>query len=109
MSTLSSTELTKVRDAMARALSGDDVNQLGRDTGQAERLRTVTPHRLFLAIVSALASAHSIRSPTSSASGPLMMRALTPDRTRGTELGNEPTCYLKKLRSLPAEARSDRR
>ena len=58
MSTLSSTELTKVRDAMARALSGDDVNQLGRDTGQAKRLRTVTPHRLFLAIVSALAGAH---------------------------------------------------
>jgi hypothetical protein len=33
------------------------VNQLGRTTGQAERLRTVTPHRLFLAIVSALAGA----------------------------------------------------
>jgi len=42
---------------LAHALSVDDVNQLGRDTGQAERLRTVTPHRLFLAIVSALASA----------------------------------------------------
>jgi hypothetical protein len=55
---LSTTELIKVRDALARALSGDDVNQLGRDTGQAKRLRTVTPHRLFLAIVSALASAH---------------------------------------------------
>ena len=58
MSTLSTTELIKVRDALARALSGDDVNQLGRDTGQAKRLRTVTPHRLFLAVVSALASAH---------------------------------------------------
>jgi hypothetical protein len=34
------------------------VNQLGRDTDQAKRLRTVTPHRLFLAVVSALASAH---------------------------------------------------
>jgi predicted transcriptional regulator len=33
------------------------VNQLGRTTGQAERLRTVTPRRLFLAIVSALAGA----------------------------------------------------
>jgi hypothetical protein len=55
---LSTTELIKVRDALARALSGDDVNQLGRDTGQAKRLRTVTPHRLFLAVVSALASAH---------------------------------------------------
>jgi hypothetical protein len=55
---LSTTELIKVRDALARALSGDDVNQLGRDSGQAKRLRTVTPHRLFLAVVSALASAH---------------------------------------------------
>jgi len=55
---LSTTELIKVRDTLARALSGDDVNQLGRATGQAKRLRTVTPHRLFLAVVSALASAH---------------------------------------------------
>ena len=54
---MSPTELTKVRDAMARALSVDAVNQLGRDTGQAVRLRRVTPHRLFLAVVSALASA----------------------------------------------------
>ena len=54
---MSPTELTKVRDALAGALSRDDVNQLGRDTGQAVRLRTVTPHRLFLAIVSALACA----------------------------------------------------
>jgi len=32
------------------------VNDLGRATGQACRLRTVTPHRLFLAIASALAA-----------------------------------------------------
>jgi hypothetical protein len=50
-------ERTKVRDALARALSVADVNQLGRETGQAIRLRTVTPHRLFLALVSALARA----------------------------------------------------
>ena len=50
-------ERTKVRDALAGALSIDEVNQLGRDTGQAVRLRTITPHRLFLAVVSALASA----------------------------------------------------
>ena len=54
---MSPTELTKVRDALARALSVDEVNQLGRDTGQAERLRIVTPHRLFLAMVSALGGA----------------------------------------------------
>lgn len=35
----------------------EDVNQIGRDTGQSERLRTVTPHRLFLAIVTSLAGA----------------------------------------------------
>src|SRR5207247_11033919 len=57
LSTLSTTELIKVRNALARALSVDDVNQLGRDTGQATRLRTVTPHRLFLAVVLTLASA----------------------------------------------------
>ena len=31
---MSPTELTQVRDALARALSVDAVNQLGRDTGQ---------------------------------------------------------------------------
>lgn len=58
MPTLSPTELTKVRDALVHALSVDDVNQFGRETGQAQRLRTVTPHRLFLAVVSTLASVH---------------------------------------------------
>ena len=37
---LSPTALTKVRDALARALSVDDVNQLGRDTGSAPYWRT---------------------------------------------------------------------
>ena len=55
---MSPTELTKVRNALARALSVAEVNQLGRDTGQAQRLRTVTPHRLFLAMVSTLGSGH---------------------------------------------------
>ncbi len=45
-----------MRTALARALSIDDVNQLGRDTGQSERLRTITPHRLFLSTIAALAS-----------------------------------------------------
>jgi hypothetical protein len=43
-----------MRTALARALSIDDVNQLGRDTGQSERLRTITPHRLFLSMMAAL-------------------------------------------------------
>lgn len=45
-----------MRTALARALSVEDVNQLGRDTGQSERLRTVTPHRLFLSTIAALAA-----------------------------------------------------
>jgi Transposase DDE domain len=52
---LSTPHLTRLRTALARALSADDVNQLGRDTGQSERLRTVTPHRLFLSTIAALA------------------------------------------------------
>jgi hypothetical protein len=47
-----------MRAALTRALSSDDVNQLGRDTGQSERLRTVTPHRLFLSTISALGAAN---------------------------------------------------
>jgi len=45
-----------MRTALARALSVDDVNQLGRETGQSERLRTITPHRLFLSVMAALAA-----------------------------------------------------
>ena len=56
MPTLSTTELTKLSHTLGRALAVDAVNQLGRDTGQAQRLRTVTPHRLFLAMVSTLGS-----------------------------------------------------
>lgn len=44
-----------MRTALARALSVDEVNQLGRDVGQSERLRTVTPHRLFLSTIAGLA------------------------------------------------------
>lgn len=54
---MSTTQLTRMKAALARALSVEEVNQLGRDTGQSQRLRTVTPHRLFLAVVAALAGA----------------------------------------------------
>jgi len=37
-------------------LSVDDFNHVGRTTGQAQRLRTVTQHRLVLALVSTLGS-----------------------------------------------------
>ena len=51
---MSTLELTRLRTALARALSIDDVNQLGRETGQSKRLRTVTPHRLFLSTIAGL-------------------------------------------------------
>lgn len=53
---MSTSHLTRTRAALAGALSIDDVNELGRVTGQSQRLRTVTPHRLFLSVVSALAT-----------------------------------------------------
>ena len=56
MPTVSTTELTKLSHTLARALSVDEVHQLGRETGQSTRLRTVTSHRLFLAMVSTLGS-----------------------------------------------------
>ncbi len=46
-----------VESALRTALSVEDVNQLGLRTGQSKRLRTVTPFRLFLAVVAALAGA----------------------------------------------------
>jgi hypothetical protein len=52
---LSNLNLTRMRTALASALSVDDVNELGRETGQSERLRTITPHRLFLSTIGALA------------------------------------------------------
>ena len=54
---MSAAELTRVTNALARALSVDEVNRIGRDTGQSKRLRMVTPHRLFLSTVASLASA----------------------------------------------------
>jgi Transposase DDE domain len=51
-------KLTRVRSALARALSVEDVNQIGRETGQSQRLRTVTPHRLFLSVLGGMAGAN---------------------------------------------------
>ena len=53
---MSLSELTRIGTILKQALAMPTVNDLGRVTGQARRLRTVTPHRLFLAVVSALAS-----------------------------------------------------
>jgi len=48
-------DLSKVKSALKSALSKEEVNRLGISTGQSQRLRVVTPYRLFLAIVAALA------------------------------------------------------
>ena len=45
MPPLSTPERIKRSHPLARAFSLDAVHQLGRDTGQATRLRIVTPHR----------------------------------------------------------------
>jgi hypothetical protein len=52
---LSVAQLIRMRGALARAISTDDVNELGLRSGQSERLRTITLHRLFLSTVAGLA------------------------------------------------------
>jgi hypothetical protein len=52
---LSAAQLIRMRGALARALSTEDVNELGLRTRQSERLRTITPHRLFFSMVAGLA------------------------------------------------------
>jgi hypothetical protein len=49
-------ELSEIEAALKSTISATQVNGLGRQTGQSKRLRVVTPHRLFLSVVGALAS-----------------------------------------------------
>jgi len=49
-------QLSQIQATLNKALSEAEVNSLGRQTGQSERLRVVTPHRLSLSIIDALAS-----------------------------------------------------
>ena len=49
------TDFSKVKSALKSALSQKEVNQLGIKSGQSQRVRVVTPYRLFLAVVGALA------------------------------------------------------
>lgn len=55
---MSVAHVTSTSAALARALSIEEVNQLGRETGQSQRLRTITPHRLFVSMIAALAARH---------------------------------------------------
>lgn len=50
-------ELSEIERALKSTISTAEVNALGVETGQSERLRVVTPHRLFLAVIGALGSA----------------------------------------------------
>jgi hypothetical protein len=50
---LSVAQLIRMRGARARALSTEDVNELGLRPGRV--IRTITPHRLFLSMLAGLA------------------------------------------------------
>ena len=52
---MSREELSEMAAVLKAALSVDDINDLGRLTGQSQRLRVVTPSRLVLALVGAMA------------------------------------------------------
>ncbi len=54
---MSHSQLTKIESILTDALSEEGTNELGRETGQSQRLRLITPYRLFVAIVTALGSA----------------------------------------------------
>ena len=54
---MSCTQLTKMQSILIDALSEERTNEIGRATGQSQRLRVVTPYRLFVAVVTALGSA----------------------------------------------------
>ena len=56
---MSPTELSRLETVLASTLSEKVVDQVGRDTGQNRRLRVVTPQRLFLTIVAALAGSQA--------------------------------------------------
>lgn len=52
---MSRDELSEMAAALKDVLSVDDINELGRTTRQSQRLRVVTPARLVLALVGAMA------------------------------------------------------
>ncbi len=53
---MSKTDLSEMAAVLKAALSVRDINELGRQTGQSQRLRVVTPFRLVLALVGAMSS-----------------------------------------------------
>lgn len=53
---VSKSELREMAAVLQAALSIDDINELGRRTGQSKRLRIVTPFRLVLALIGAMGS-----------------------------------------------------
>jgi len=52
---MNSKQATTVRHQFETALNRADLTRIGKETGFTQRLRTVTPHRLVLAIVGAMA------------------------------------------------------
>lgn len=53
---LNTTKLTTAARQLRKSLEKETLTQLGRETGFAERLREVTPHRLAVSVIGALAS-----------------------------------------------------
>lgn len=49
-------ELSQTQAALGKTFSEEEVNRIGRQTGQSQRLRDVTPYRLLLSIVAVLSS-----------------------------------------------------
>lgn len=51
---MSHCDVTSIAATLAEALSEEEINELGRDTGQSRRLRVVTPFRLLVALLRGL-------------------------------------------------------
>lgn len=54
---MSRSQLSKIESILTDTLSEADINEVGRETGQSQRLRLITPYRLFVSLVAALGAA----------------------------------------------------
>ena len=52
---MSPSQHTSIRHALGAALAEDTINQLGRETGQTQRMRVITPFRLVTTLLVAMA------------------------------------------------------
>ena len=52
---MSRSKVTNIRQGLGDALSEETINDLGRKTGQTKRMRVVTPFRLLITLLVAMA------------------------------------------------------